>query len=274
MGNTVMGETGHLTQEHLPFTSVSMNVSRNSRFEYPEARIRLLAEDIQANGLIAAPLVLATPEAEKPYDLLAGFRRVLALKMLGRTSSDFRVVPAGTPLQKAITSNLSENVVRDGLTTYEIAMQCRRLYREFKVSPSVLGATIRSTIGEAATSNRVSESHVRNLIGCAEQLCDEVLIAWRDQNPRATLANLFALKTRPHDEQRRVWEVLLATSEKVTPSKWLRRKTLRRPNEDQIRRIMTVIARARNQSQEWREGARVALAWAAGDRENFPELLE
>lgn len=96
------------------------------RKEFDESGIMELAESIRRYGLLS-PLVVRR-NASGGYELIAGERRLRALRRLGRTHADAIVTPA-FDLEAALIA-LAENLEREQLHFFEEAEAYRRLVRE------------------------------------------------------------------------------------------------------------------------------------------------
>jgi len=95
-----------------------IDFGERSRIEY--TGIEELAKDIKANGLINDICVMGRPG--KPYLLLAGGRRLTAIKFLKRTSVRCKVYPTLTDVQVMIVE-LSENLHRQDLEPVVVIKQ-------------------------------------------------------------------------------------------------------------------------------------------------------
>lgn len=85
-----------------------------------------LARDIQENGLINPPVVI--PESDGTFTLLAGERRLRALKSLGKTDIEVRTWGKLTG-EEALNIEISENEVRKDFSKAERIDYARRLER-------------------------------------------------------------------------------------------------------------------------------------------------
>lgn len=87
--------------------------------------IEELAQDIKENGLINPPVVLPADE-HGMYTLLAGERRLRALKSLGKTDTEVRVMSV-RDAEQALNIEISENEVRKEFSRAERVEYARRL---------------------------------------------------------------------------------------------------------------------------------------------------
>lgn len=96
------------------------------RQSFDEAGVSELAESIRRYGLLSPLLVRRN--ASGGYELIAGERRLCALKKLGRTHADAIIAPA-FDLEAALIA-LAENIERENLHFFEEAEAYLRLIRE------------------------------------------------------------------------------------------------------------------------------------------------
>ncbi|MDL2205690.1 ParB/RepB/Spo0J family partition protein [Eubacteriales bacterium OttesenSCG-928-N13] len=99
--------------------------------------IRSLAESIRQHGLISPIIVRATGEG---YELIAGERRLRALKSLGLHLADAFVVDAGD--MDAMFMALVENLQREQLHYMEEAEAFRAMIRDYQLSQQQLAERI------------------------------------------------------------------------------------------------------------------------------------
>ncbi|KVQ17911.1 ParB/RepB/Spo0J family partition protein [Burkholderia ubonensis] len=93
---------------------------------FNEAKLTELAESIREAGLIQ-PIVVR--RATSGYQIVAGERRWRAHKMIGKET--IKVVIVALSDEDMAMLALVENVVRDGLTDYEISRSIRQTEKEF-----------------------------------------------------------------------------------------------------------------------------------------------
>lgn len=113
------------SSHELPITEIVPNPWQPRRV-FNEAKLTELAESIRESGLIE-PIVVR--KAATGYQIVAGERRWRAHKMIGKDAIK-AVVADVTDGDMAVLA-LVENVVRDGLTDYEIARSIRNTEKEF-----------------------------------------------------------------------------------------------------------------------------------------------
>lgn len=129
----------------IPLDSLDTEAIENCRLSILPMTIRDIADSIAQNGLIQ-PVVCA-PRPDGKYNLVAGFRRFFAHRLLqkeGRlTSSTIKAVidPALNDPMKAMLYNLSENLQRKQLNMLEEALAIKKL-REAGQSRETISAQI------------------------------------------------------------------------------------------------------------------------------------
>lgn len=107
-------------------------VEVSARFREEMGDIDGLADDISKKGIIS-PLAVMEQDGEKPYLLLAGGRRLLAIEKTGSTEVPVRVYPKGLTELEVRSIELSENLFRKDLTWLEkvnLQAEVHRLQQE------------------------------------------------------------------------------------------------------------------------------------------------
>jgi hypothetical protein len=84
-----------------------------------------LLESIKETGMLNSPFVY--PHGNGTMDIVAGYRRIFALKELGYTSIPCVVLPATFPPEACMLLNFYDNVATRSLNPVEKAMSCARL---------------------------------------------------------------------------------------------------------------------------------------------------
>ncbi len=201
-------EYGQFTNARVIRSEILVDPDLNSRKTTDPKKVDKLAQSIKAQGLIhpcllirAAQLGEEYQKAGLPYVLVCGFRRQAALDINAesaglaqdKTEADYRIAPIEWTIQDAITANLTENLAREDLTTYELAMQCVELRDNFKMSAKDIAGKVRAHDCEQGDKKPLSEAHINNLMRCATSLHEEILKAWQEQHPRASLRVLIQL---------------------------------------------------------------------------------
>lgn len=212
-----------------------------------------IKKESQLNPLIVLPLKDGT------YQLVAGFRRYAALKMLGDRPALVTVID-NMDSREAAYVNLTENAARRDLHPYEIARALSRLSEQFGES-------------ETALAKRLpiySKSYIGNCVRAFKRLHPTILKAWEEQDDRCTTDNVVRWQAMDRQEQIERWQHLLdhgvetgseinASVEKgdASPSK-IKRATARKIDEaiEACKTIGTDLPAV--------QGALAALQFAAG----------
>lgn len=269
----------------------------NSRKNIDPKKIDKLRDSLKIQGLIHPCLVIRTAQLGKKYEgedkayvLVAGFRRQAALDLLAsdqgvtpdHQEADYRVAPVEWGIEDALMANLTENLSREDLTTYELAAQCVELSSTYKLTAKEIAHRVRASDCEAGNKKTLSESHVNNLMRCVKELHPLIINAWQDGHPKASLRTLIQLAAeKDHDLQLRQWQGIEnpeATDEDdgtagegkgdSQPD-----KPARRPSPAQvavmIERIKETV-KAGKKDETWGKGAIAALRWACGAAASIP----
>jgi len=188
------------------FKELVVDDAANSRLDYDDKKIEALAADIKRRGLINPPLVISTRDKKKPFRLVAGYCRVRALKHLGFEDTQARVVEGELEPKDIYILNVTENTSREDLSTYEKAVACYRLSKDFGISGASIGTQLGMT---KATAN--------NYIRCIRELLPEIQAAWRaGDNENCTTANMIALSAQSKEQQKAKWDDLNGLTPQVS----------------------------------------------------------
>ena len=152
-----------------------------------------LAGEIKEEGQLTPLLVRQDKDGK--FHLVAGFRRVAALKL--NKAKVARVQLYGGNERACDLMNLKENVAREDLTTYELAWACLRMKEKHKMSGDKIASALRGMKG-------MQKSYVNRLMGCMTKGPDYVITSWADPDSpthkAATITNMekvIALKGSP-----------------------------------------------------------------------------
>ncbi len=271
----------------------------NSRKTIDEGKVNKLRDSIKVQGLIHPCLLIRAAQLGKkyesdghPYVLVAGFRRQTALDMLAEDQglkdtnqeADYRIAPVEWTIQDALMANLTENLSREDLSTYELAAQCAELRDTYKLGAKEIASRVRAHDSEQGSRKPLSEAHINNLIRCATGLHPDIIEAWKEQHPKASLRTLIALAAeKDQDAQLRQWQGVEEEpegeggegGEGEGGGKAEKEKTNRRPSPVQITIMCEKIkdaVKAEKKTDEWAKGAIAALRWAGGTAPNIPGI--
>lgn len=173
--------------------------------ERDEGSIARLAADIKVNGLMN-PLLVHDLE-NGGYELRAGSRRLAAVKELGWLEVEVRIAPKDGSRR---LRSLAENVDREDLSLYEIAVEVAEVARTEDLS----GAQISRATG-------MSSSHVNNLIRMVTNLPQVIKDDWKAGHPMATretlgkIAGIVDKETKKpnHAKMIETWNALIGADE-------------------------------------------------------------
>lgn len=168
--STIINET-----KNVPFNTIEAPVDENVRQGELED-IEGLAALIKDQGLLQNLVVTNGGKGDKPYRVVAGFRRYAALKLL-KWGDKMVPITIVAPQGRAI-KNLIENIGRQDVKTADLAQRLYDLERgEY---PREKGEEARKyTKEELAAELGLSISHVTNLIRAHANLADSVKKAWQ-----------------------------------------------------------------------------------------------
>jgi ParB/RepB/Spo0J family partition protein len=267
----------------------------NSRKGDNTKTVERLRDSIKAQGVIHPALVVRTSQlgpayktATQNYVLIAGFRRQAALDLIDpefdRQENDYRIAPADWTLTEALVANLSENLGREDLSTFELASQCLRLRDDHNLSAKEIAGRIRSLDCESGERKPLSEAHINNMIRCVAKLHNEILRAWQDQHPKARLRTLIQLAAEDdQDAQLKLWrgvenpEAAAAENDDDATDKPEKPVTKRRPTPTQITIKIDqakALVKDGKKSADWGKGVIDALRWSAGLADRIPGIKD
>lgn len=163
----------------IALSSISPNPAQPRR-SFSDDALEELASSIREHGLLS-PLLVRRVGIEK-YELIAGERRLRALKMLGCTHAEVIII-AAFDCDSAVLA-LIENIQREQINYIEEAEACRaiidshgvtqeELARRLGRSPSALANRLRlirlpSPVKELLISSGLTERHGRALLGVSD----------------------------------------------------------------------------------------------------------
>lgn len=273
----------------------------NSRKVMDPKKIDKLRDSIKMQGLIHPCLLLRSGQLGKKYDgegfpyvLVAGFRRQAALDLLGtdqglkqeQQEADYRIAPVEWTIQDALMANLSENLSREDLTTFELAAQCVELQDTYKLTAKDISHRVRAHDCEVGNKKPLSEAHINNLMRCIRDLHPTILEAWKEGHPKASLRTLIQLAAEKDQEiQLRQWQGIENPQAEEgeeggedgegNGGREEGEKPTRRPSPAQVTIMIDRIKDAVKEGkkdQDWGKGAVAALRWAAGLAPTIPGI--
>lgn len=158
----------------VPISAVSPSREQPRR-RFPEESIASLAESIERDGLLSPPMVRPSPGG---YELIAGERRLRALKKLGAVTVDALVVEASD--SEAAILSLVENLQREDLHYLDEAEAYQRLIRDHGLTQREVAQrlgrsqsavanltrllTLPGPVQDALRDSKLGERHARALL--------------------------------------------------------------------------------------------------------------
>lgn len=249
---------------------IEVDENFNARTIYDEAEIASLAESIQKEGLLNPVTVRHRPHRKPSYFLVAGFKRLRALRSLDVKNVPARLCRAERDAD-AYLLNLAENTSgRSDLTAADIAQRCAWLSENYALS----GAEIAERV-------KLSKPHVNNLIRINRQLHPDVLSAFRANHASAKVQRLVALSSRSHDEQLKTWNEMVRMDSRADahaekePAKAAEPRGeaegRARPTARIIHKAIEALgSQSASEAEEWRRGFSEALRWVLGEADAPP----
>ncbi len=163
------------------------------RKTFNEESIKELAASIEKHGLMQPIIVI---ENEGEYILVAGERRLRAVKSLGKES--IKAIISDISLKDLREYALIENIQREDLNALEIALSLKSLIDEFGFTHEELAKNIGKSrtyisnmlrllnlpkvVREKLSQNKISYGHAKVLLGLEENQIKEVLEKIENEN--------------------------------------------------------------------------------------------
>lgn len=287
-------EYGQFTSARVIRNEIIVDPALNSRKITDPKKVDKLAQSIHAQGQIHPCLLVRTAQLgemyadrKEAYVLVCGFRRQAALDINAeraglahdKQEADYRIGPVDWTLQDAKTANLTENLSREDLTTYELATECVELREKFGMGAKEISAKVKAHDCEVGDRKPLSEAHINNLMRCVTSLHAEVLNAWRASHPKASLRVLIRLAAEKDEAtQLEMWRGV--ESPQVGPDEpgteeeggngdggKVEREPSRRPSMAQLTIMIESVkaaVKAEKRDPEFGKGAVAGLRYAAG----------
>jgi ParB/RepB/Spo0J family partition protein len=161
-----------------------------------------LINSIKESGQLSPILVRRLPpKSDKPYALVAGFRRLTAMATIGKTEINALIMDIDE--RTAAMLNAAENEQRKDLEPYELAVTCKRLFDKYGYTKT-----------EIAEKLGRSQSYVNSIILNLELVHPKILDAWAGRSgDRARKAaktdNLVKWRNLPKEEQLAKFEEMM-----------------------------------------------------------------
>ena len=173
---------GNDSIQSIPVDKITLNPYQ-TRTQFDFEKIQALAESIKTTGLLN-PIIVA--KSEDNYILLAGERRLRAVKLLGYTEILAIVKPDEqlTEVDKVLIT-ATENLQREDLTPIELACTYKSLLSVLQIDEKELAEklgvtaqyiknylrllTLSRTVQKALSERKIGEGHARYLVGLLEE---------------------------------------------------------------------------------------------------------
>ncbi len=173
---------GNDSIQSIPVDKITLNPYQ-TRTQFDFEKIQALAESIKTTGLLN-PIIVA--KSEDNYILLAGERRLRAVKLLGYTEILAIVKPDEqlTEVDKVLIT-ATENLQREDLTPIELACTYKSLLSVLQIDEKELAEklgvtaqyiknylrllTLSRTVQKALSERKIGEGHARYLVGLPEE---------------------------------------------------------------------------------------------------------
>lgn len=291
-------EYGQFTSARVIRSEIIVDPSLNSRKTTDPKKVDKLAQSIKAQGQIHPCLLIRTGQLgtayaddSRPYVLVCGFRRQAALDINGegaglthdKQEADYRIAPVDWTLQDAKTANLTENLSREDLSTFELASECVELRSKFGMTAKDIASKVKAHDCEVGDKKPLSEAHINNLMRCVTSLHPEILKAWQDSHPKASLRVLIHLAAEKDEvTQLNMWRGVESPQvepdtddegEPVTEGGRTEREPSRRPTMAQLTMMIEsvkVAVKNEKRDPDFGKGAIAALRFAAGLASGIP----
>ena len=202
MTNSQRAAAGGEALRRIPLQRIRPNPAQPRR-SFPQESIDSLAESIRLHGLLSPLLV--RPCVDGQYQLIAGERRLRALRQLGASRADALVL-AGGECDCALIA-LVENLQREDLHFLDVAAACRRILDRHPItqerlamslscSPSALANRLRllklpDAVQAAVRRGGLSERHARALLKLPRE-ADQLALALRAAEAHMSVKQLEA----------------------------------------------------------------------------------
>ena len=206
-----MSPPRHRSLQRVPVDSIVVP-DRNMRFAlsskdeaHPNGTLEDIAESIRVDGLLK-PLVVR--EREGKLELVAGYRRLAAIKMIGETEVDVVVLVGEISNLRAMQINLIENDIREQASVAEIAYRMLDIKHETRDSDEVV------SIPEIAKKLHCSSARVQELLFIAERLVVKGAVA-AFRAGRLSRVDAMRLARMDREAQALAWEIMGGEAVKV-----------------------------------------------------------
>jgi ParB/RepB/Spo0J family partition protein len=140
------------TLETVPLSSI-VPAAENHRKTFDADKLQELAESIRQHGILQPLLLRCRPDADPPYEIIAGERRYRAAKLAGLEQVPAQIVERDGLL--ASLAMLEENIRREDLNPIERANAIRTLMETFGLKQAEVGKMIGVSQGQVSNELRL-----------------------------------------------------------------------------------------------------------------------
>lgn len=155
-----------------------------------QSKLESLAASIKSEGQLSPVLVVPSTRDGYLYDLVAGFRRVSAVRLLEKPTIECVVQDIDKAEDRAV-ANLAENSARDDLSPYELAKGCRNLRDTYRMTGNQIAIRIGAQEG-------MSKSYINNLLRILDTCPKKVIEAWATGHPQAQTDKLIKMSSKAY----------------------------------------------------------------------------
>lgn len=233
--------------------------------------IEELAKAIKKDGQLTP--VLVSTRKDGNYDLIAGFRRLAAIKSLPNISTIVISVVEPKTRMDAFLLNLKENMARKDLTSYEVGARCAMLLKDndkLRKGGKAKKGTTATLSSELGISHRYLNRLIRVINGCHPT----ILKAWSNNDGRCNLRDLEKWASLKHAEQISMFkEAGGAGNGKKSGARQGSDKPPKRANNE----LITLAIQAANGASadtRYKQGVVAALRWVVGEDDAIPEIFD
>jgi len=281
-------ESKSFERKPIKLSDIHIDHDANARKTFDPNKLARLTASIKERGLLN-PIIVNTAEGAKhgkPYVLIAGERRILAVKELERDEIDATILHT-TDVDAAITG-MVDNLGRENLTTYETAMGFVHLRDSYKMDAAEIAKRIKSTVDDDKDAGKgFSKSTVNNYMRIIDALHPDLVEGWKKGAEKATVYN-FLTHILPKGDHAAQWEAWLILTGQASGDSGdsgddddgddgddgeEKTKPRRKPSEDAIKLAIAEVRRC-SQPEAWKTGALAALQWCVGARARLAGLRE
>jgi ParB/RepB/Spo0J family partition protein len=265
------------------FNPRKMEKNQAGEMEYPG--LKSMVKSIKEEGLLQ-PLVCWKNPTSGKLELVCGFRRYMALTQLGVEQVDVRwgVFPSRIHAKLA---SIAENVVRENLATYDLAIEVEQLQKVgAKEGDEWTGERVGSMVGKG-------KGYINKLLKFLRELHPIICEAWKLQHPKCTIEWMFETSKLPQEAQLIEWKKSIGE----LPMDWVptdaegnpipipeppKKEKVgdggpKHPSVKIMEQVLDItkgekVRKEPGINSDWRAGVIAALEWAIGEKERLAKI--